>query len=158
MRWLFLLLVILNVFYYIWHQQDAPIRVKEITSLSLYKGSQQDIHLLSESRSVLATRASVAEGTDVDGCLYLGGFSSKADMRRVQGRLAEVNAQADEVRIESGILAGDALKVASGDEQKLDVAFLQTLINEFNELKYKTMRCKGLQEPFGLNRMAPALQ
>ena len=49
MRWLFLLLLMLNSFYYLWHQQEAPLRAKEVTSLSSYKGSQQDIRLLSES-------------------------------------------------------------------------------------------------------------
>jgi hypothetical protein len=49
MRWLFLLLLVLNVFYYIWHQQEAPLRAKDVTPLSLYRGSQQDIRLLSET-------------------------------------------------------------------------------------------------------------
>ena len=31
MRWLFLLLVVLNVFYYVWHQQEAPLRAKDVT-------------------------------------------------------------------------------------------------------------------------------
>ena len=39
MRWLFLLLLVLNVFYYIWHQQEAPLRAKGcLTPLSLYAG------------------------------------------------------------------------------------------------------------------------
>ena len=38
MRWLFLLLLVLNVFYYIWHQQEAPLRAKDVTPLSLYRG------------------------------------------------------------------------------------------------------------------------
>ncbi len=49
MRWLFLLLLVLNVFYYVWHQQEAPLRAKDVTPLSLYRGSQQDIRLLSET-------------------------------------------------------------------------------------------------------------
>ena len=35
MRWLFLLLVVLNIFYFIWHQQEAPLKAKEVVSLSL---------------------------------------------------------------------------------------------------------------------------
>jgi len=31
MRWLFLLLLVLNVFYYVWHQQEAPLRAKDVT-------------------------------------------------------------------------------------------------------------------------------
>lgn len=49
MRWLFLLLLVLNAFYYVWHQQEAPLRAKDVTPLSLYRGPQQDIRLLSES-------------------------------------------------------------------------------------------------------------
>lgn len=47
MRWLFLLLLVLNAFYYVWHQQEAPLRAKDVTPLSLYRGPQQDIRLLS---------------------------------------------------------------------------------------------------------------
>lgn len=56
MRWLFLLLLVLNVFYYVWHQQEAPLRAKEVTPLTLYKGAQQDIRLLSESSGALSRR------------------------------------------------------------------------------------------------------
>lgn len=38
MRWLFLLFLVLNLFYYVWHQQQAPLRPKEVESLALYKG------------------------------------------------------------------------------------------------------------------------
>ena len=27
MRWFFLLLLVLNLFYYVWHQQQAPLQV-----------------------------------------------------------------------------------------------------------------------------------
>lgn len=56
MRWLFLLLLVLNVFYYVWHQQEAPLRAKDVTPLALYKGSQQDIQLLSESAEAMTRR------------------------------------------------------------------------------------------------------
>lgn len=61
MRWLFLLLLVLNIFYYVWHQQEAPLRAKDVTPLSLYRGSQQDIRLLSE------TTGDVREGRGGDG-------------------------------------------------------------------------------------------
>ncbi len=48
MRWLFLLLLVLNVFYYVWHQQEAPLKAKDVAPLSLYKGNQQEIRLLKE--------------------------------------------------------------------------------------------------------------
>ena len=91
MRWLFLLLVVLNVFYYVWHQQEAPVRVKEVVSLSLYKGSQQDIRLLSEARPL--TPAGVVPVDHLEGveCTYLGYISSEDQLRRIQRRLADMD-------------------------------------------------------------------
>ncbi|AYN93613.1 hypothetical protein EGJ52_05585 [Pseudomonas luteola] len=48
MRWLFVFLLALNVFYYVWNQQQAPLRAKEITPLSLYKSERDNIRLLHE--------------------------------------------------------------------------------------------------------------
>ena len=67
MRRLFLLLLVLNVFYYIWHQQEAPLRAKDVTPLSLYRGSQQDIRLLSEATD--ASRDKEKSAVAVNGCL-----------------------------------------------------------------------------------------
>ena len=39
MRWFFLLLLVLNLFYYVWHQQQAPLRVKEVEPMALYQGA-----------------------------------------------------------------------------------------------------------------------
>ena len=61
MRWLFLLLLVLNVFYYVWHQQEAPLRAKDVTPLSLYRGSQQDIRLLSEATDKAKDKGQVAQ-------------------------------------------------------------------------------------------------
>jgi hypothetical protein len=48
MRWLFLVLIMLNALYYVWHRQEAPLRVKEIAPLSVRQGAQKTIHLLTE--------------------------------------------------------------------------------------------------------------
>ena len=39
MRWMFLWLVVLNLFYYVWHQQRAPLRVTEIAPLDMVRVS-----------------------------------------------------------------------------------------------------------------------
>jgi len=62
MRWLFLLLVVLNVFYYVWHQQEAPLRVKEVAPLALYKGSQQEIRCPASGWSAPGCRGAMAQG------------------------------------------------------------------------------------------------
>ena len=38
MRWVFLFLLVLNLFYYVWHQQQAPLRAKEVAPIALYQG------------------------------------------------------------------------------------------------------------------------
>ena len=73
MRWLFLLLLVLNGFYYVWHQQEAPLRAKDVTPLSLYRGSQQDIRLLSEAGEAAKDKGKAAQPDS--GCLYLGGVT-----------------------------------------------------------------------------------
>lgn len=48
MRWLFLLLLVLNAFYFVWNRQQAPLEPKEVTPVAL-SGVRQDVRLLSES-------------------------------------------------------------------------------------------------------------
>ena len=81
MRWLFLLLLVLNVFYYVWHQQEAPLKAKEVASLSLYKGSQQGIQLLSEAQDAKS-------GKD---CLYLGGIATPEALELLRQRLTSLD-------------------------------------------------------------------
>lgn len=58
MRWFFLLLLVLNLFYYVWHQQQAPLRVKEVEPMALYQGAQQGLRLLDATdRAKDASRA-----------------------------------------------------------------------------------------------------
>ena len=157
MRWLFLLLVVLNIFYYIWHQREAPLRAKEVISLPLHKGVQQGISLLSEARPG-SLAGEVQDGEAGAECFYLGGFSSESMMRNVQRRLAGMDIHAEPVETGWGGSTVYALSVAQdGRGREADMVF-QELANEFNELKYKKMRCQGLQLPNSLHRMAPAPQ
>jgi hypothetical protein len=78
--------VVLNVFYYVWHQQEAPLRAKDVTPLSLYRGSQQDIRLLSESGA--ASRERTSSSTVENECLFLGGFSREELIEGLEQRLA----------------------------------------------------------------------
>ncbi|MCR8934465.1 MULTISPECIES: hypothetical protein [unclassified Pseudomonas] len=139
MRWLFLLLVVLNVFYYVWHQQEAPLRAKDVTPLSLYRGSQQDIRLLSESNSNVSERQ---EGRRQD-CLLLGGLTRQESIARLQQRLAALGV---EVRSSSKDVSGEGywLSVAPQSQRLLGDVQLQNLSNEFNELKHKIMLCEGV--------------
>ena len=158
MRWLFLLLVVLNIFYYVWHQQEAPLRAKEVVSLSLYKGSQQGIRLLREARPALIAgdaRAGPAESVE---CLYIGGLPNEDQLRSLQRKLSDNAMQSVPVEVDRSELVGYVLKVTPQSSTAAGEIVLQDLSIEFNGLKYKKMSCEGLQLPDSLHRMAPAPQ
>ncbi|WP_437884604.1 SPOR domain-containing protein [Pseudomonas sp. LRF_L74] len=91
MRWFFLLFLVLNLFYYVWHQQQVPLRAKEVPAMEPYRGSQQDIRLLSESEGVpkeVPSREHVAGG---EACLFLGGFQQEVQVRQLEQRLVSLD-------------------------------------------------------------------
>jgi cell division septation protein DedD len=97
MRWMFLLLIVLNLFYYVWHQQQAPLRPKEVAPLTLAQNSKRDIQLLSESDEPVR-RAQAAREVDGAVCLFLGGFASKSAATAVEQRLISLDIRS---RVES---------------------------------------------------------
>ena len=140
MRWLFLLLLVLNVFYYVWHQQEAPLRAKDVTPLNLYRGSQQDIRLLSEASEGVRTGAGNSSAED---CLYLGGLVGQESVQVLSRRLAELGVKVQSVQ-ESSLGAGYWLRIAPESQRLLGDVQLQNLSKEFNELKHKIMLCEGV--------------
>ena len=108
MRWMFLLLLVLNLFYYVWHQQQAPLRAKEVETLSLYKGGQQDIRLLSESKDARPRReelpGSPASAPET-ACLFLGSFEQEAQAKEVEQRLIalDIQSKVQEVDAAAGV-------------------------------------------------------
>jgi hypothetical protein len=96
MRWSFLLLLVLNLFYYVWHQQQAPLRVKEIQPVSVYRGAQQDIQLVSEAESQHLGASSVVGDPSqaATTCLFLGGFEREDIARAVEQRLLSTDIKA----------------------------------------------------------------
>ncbi|MCX7077907.1 MAG: hypothetical protein NTV76_00870 [Pseudomonas sp.] len=141
MRWLFLLLLVLNGFYYVWHQQEAPLRAKEVMPLTLYRGSQQDIRLLSESADTVA-KVKPAEADS--NCLYVGGFARQETAQMLERRLGGLDIKA---RLQSVGLADSAgywLRVAPESRHLADDSLLLNLAKEFNELKHKIIPCEGI--------------
>ena len=158
MRWLFLLLVVLNIFYYVWHQQEAPPRAKEVISLSLYKGNKQDIRLLSEARPKVVSGSVSGDRVESLECFYISGLSSEEQLRSFQSKLSDVGVQSlpsTVVRDDSG---GYVLKLSPQSGAVATEMALTNLANEFNGLNYKKMRGEGLQPSDSLHRMAPAPQ
>ncbi|MCQ4265561.1 sporulation protein [Stutzerimonas stutzeri] len=94
MRWFFLLLMLLNVFFWVQHQYQAPVRVKEVTPLDAYNRPQQNIALLSES-SAPARRAVSGPGTDDNSCLFLGGFDDEQAAASLEQRLLSLDVQSE---------------------------------------------------------------
>ena len=144
MRWLFLLLLILNVFYYIWHQQEAPLRAKDVTPLSLYRGSQQDIRLLSESSEAVARKDRVKASDAQNTCLYIGGFTDQRQAQSVEQRLTRLDIQVKVQLLNMPEATGYWLRVAPESRRLADDLPFENLAKEFNELKHKIMLCEGI--------------
>jgi hypothetical protein len=142
MRWLFLLLLVLNGFYCIWHQQEAPLRAKDVTPLSLYRGSQQDIRLLSETVDPLGDKTRPLTGDN--NCLYLGGFMRQDSSQAVQRRLTGMDIKFQSLPKDLPEYAGYWVRIAPESRRWLDDVQIQNLSREFNELKHKIMPCEGV--------------
>lgn len=90
MRWMFLLLIVLNLFYYVWNQQQAPLRPKEVAPLALVQDSKRDIQLLSETdEPVRLDQAPPVVAGAV--CLFLGDFESESSAAAVEQRLVSLD-------------------------------------------------------------------
>jgi len=137
MRWLFLLLVVLNIVYYVWHQQEAPLKVKEVASLSLYKGSQQEIRLLRETGAAAPARRR-------DECLVVGGVATRDQMDALRQRLVSLDVATVPVSGQLPGAEGFWLKVAPQSERLLDKTLLGTLSRDFKDLKHKIIFCEGI--------------
>ncbi|QRY81123.1 SPOR domain-containing protein [Pseudomonas sp. PDNC002] len=95
MRWFFLFLLALNVFYYVWHQQQAPLRPKEIAPLALFHSEQKNIRLLSESAEAPQRRQQEEKPVaSTSACVFLGSFSQEERARQLVQRLLSLDVQA----------------------------------------------------------------
>ncbi|XXF09421.1 SPOR domain-containing protein [Pseudomonas sp. D2-3] len=102
MRWIFMLLVVLNAFYYVWHQQQVPMQAKEVAPLSLYQDSRRDIQLLSESQpQERRTPAVREEAPEQAVCLFLGRFDEPAQAEQVEQRLLSLDIRSQTQVVES---------------------------------------------------------
>lgn len=85
MRWLFLGLIIVNVFYFIWTKQDflsAHTDISEADAIVL--SGHDQVKLLTEV-NVLDGQSSV--GSERKQGLFLGGFSTREEVKKLQQRL-----------------------------------------------------------------------
>ncbi|WP_028695398.1 hypothetical protein [Pseudomonas cremoricolorata] len=137
MRWLFLLLVVLNIFYFTWRQQEAPLKIKDVTPLSLYKGGQQEIRLVRETGSSLPV-------VRRDECLVLGGLSSNERVQQLRQRLVSLDISSQLIERRLPGVEGFWLKIDAQSERLLDQSLLQSLSKDFKDLKHKIILCEGV--------------
>ena len=97
MRWILLLLLLLNAFYYVWHQQQAPLRAKEVAPAAAYQTARKDIQLLSEADASGARVHAPPAAAPVEAavCLFLGSFEQEEGARVVEQRLLSLDIEAD---------------------------------------------------------------
>ncbi|MFP3518454.1 hypothetical protein SB766_19925 [Pseudomonas sp. SIMBA_077] len=159
MRWLFLLLVVLNIFYFVWCQQESPLKAKEVVSLSLYKASKQEIRLLSEAQNGMESEdVTDHESGKRVACFYLSGLTSIDEQNKVKESLSAVGLNGELAAVDNADTGNFVVSVPSSYKAQAIDRVLQSLLNEFNELKYEKKQCQGLQAHDSLHRMAPAPQ
>lgn len=141
MRWLFLLLLMLNGFYYVWHQQEAPLRAKEVLPLSLHRAEQQNIHLLSESG---ASGEQAEDREAQDKCLYLGGLTRPDEARTIEQRLVSLDVQARLQVLHANGIDTYWLKIDPASRRLVGEGLLKSLGQDFPDLKNKIMLCEGI--------------
>lgn len=100
MRWMFLLLLVLNLFYYVWHQQQAPLRAKEVAPPAALQERKRDIRLLSESDRQ-TRHEQVAAGAPEAVCLFLGSFEQESAAAAVAQRLISLDIRSNVQAIEA---------------------------------------------------------
>jgi hypothetical protein len=141
MRWMFLLLLVLNAFYYLWHQQEVPLRAKEVTPLSLYRGTNQEIQLLSESATAKAVDPARQRQ---ESCLYLGGDLPRLQIQKVEQRLTSLDIQVQSSDSPANATGSYWVKIAPGSRRLVDDSLLGSLRQDFPQLKSKIMSCEGI--------------
>lgn len=104
MRWMFLWLVVLNLFYYVWHQQQAPMRVTEIAPQPSLREGKSQIRLLSESAAPVARAGRGGEVLE-SVCLFLGAFDAREAAAQIEQRLLslDIRSSVQAVEAQSGM-------------------------------------------------------
>lgn len=108
MRWFFLLLIVLNVFYAVWHQQQVPFVGKTLEPVALYSTQKDAIRLVSESggeRELHVPELAVMGAAVGDTCLVFGELQSEAEAQALEQRLLslDVRAQMQEIDVAAGM-------------------------------------------------------
>jgi hypothetical protein len=141
MPWAFLLLLMLNGLYFVWHQQEAPLRPKEVEPLLTHRAYGQDIRLLGES----GLRGSNAHTpAEQEKCLYLGGTAKQAEAVLLEQRLVALDIDTNlgqRLDQQGGVYW---LKIAPASRRLVSEALIADLRRDFPTLKNEIMSCEGI--------------
>ncbi|MBD1552994.1 hypothetical protein [Pseudomonas typographi] len=136
MRWLFVLLLVLNGFYFVWSQLEAPVTPKEIDGLASARPAGQDIRLLSERQA-----KPPAQG---ENCLYLGGFADRQALGPLLEHLAAAQVQAQPYALHGPQGPVHWLRVAPQSRELVGDQTLAELSRNIKDLKHQIMPCEGI--------------
>ncbi len=139
MRWLFLLLFVLNACYLVWNLQDAPVRAKDVSSIARGHGGDNGLQLLSEADGA----PPVAAGQT---CVFIGGFVDGGTLAPVAQRLREADIPFQPYVIPSGPGREHWLRLSPSDRAGVK-GVIEELARNINGLKQKIIPCEGIATP-----------
>lgn len=101
MRWLFLLLLLLNVFYFVWQLQPSSSKVVEVDPVTNYRPQQQRLVLFRETPDAARVSQVPIRG---EKCWLLGEFKGQAEAAAMVQQLLsrDIPAQLHPVTVEAG--------------------------------------------------------
>lgn len=103
MRWLFLLLLLLNAFYFVWSQQQRASQPLHLpVALPSQANEGAELRLLSEAPGHAPDTAS-AVSIDQKTCLFLGGFAAADQSLALQQRLLSIDIGATQQMMEANV-------------------------------------------------------
>ena len=120
------------------------MRAKDVTPLSLYRGPQQDIRLLSESSDSVSRRDRAKAPEAQNTCLYIGGFADQRQAQSLEQRLTSLDIKVKVQLLSTPEASGYWLRVAPESRRLAEDLPFENLAKEFNELKHKIMLCEGI--------------
>jgi hypothetical protein len=141
MRWLFLLLLVLNGCYLVWNLQDAPVRAKDISLAAQGAKGSHGIQLLSEAGSAGAPGRASGPACD-----FIGGVPDASALRPVAQRLHDIG-----VPLQAYVMPG-----ATGDAEHwlrlppgatAPHASPDELTRDIKGLRHEIIQCEGIATP-----------
>lgn len=101
MRWVFLLLLVLNLFYYGWSHLNGPVQAGNVRLLEKYPETQESIRLVSDRGAYRERAPVVLPNRDI--CVYMGGIEREEVVKQLEQRLLSLDIQAEIEEVDSTV-------------------------------------------------------